>query len=112
MALLALQTIKAAGLVPTTTAAAGGGDTVQLAQTNDDRTLLQVTNGAGTSMTVTVADSGVTGAGNPATVTPITVAAGATCLVPLNPAAVNLATGLISITYSAVTTVTVAAIRR
>lgn len=112
MALLTLQSLTSAGLTPTTVAATGGGDTVALASASDDRSFLQVTNGAGTSMTVSIADPGVTPAGNAGTVVPITVAAGATKLIPLSSASVNSTTGLISISYSAVTTVTVAAVRR
>lgn len=112
MALLALQSIVAAGLAPTTTSAAAGGDTVALASATDDRSYLQVTNGGGSPITVTLADPGVTPAGNSGTATAQSVAAGATKLFPLNPALVNASTGVISISYSAVTTVTVAAIRR
>lgn len=112
MALLPLQSMTSAGLAPTLVAATGGGDTVALASSTDDRSFLQVTNGAGSSMTVSIADPGVTPAGNAGTVTPITVAAGTTKLIPLNPNSVNSTTGLISISYSAVTTVTVGAVRR
>jgi len=112
MALLALQTIVAAGLAPTTTAAAAGGDTVALASATDVNSFLQVTNGGGSPITVTLADPGTTPAGNTTTAPANSVAAGATKLFPLNPALVNASTGLISISYSAVTTVTVAAIRR
>lgn len=112
MALLTLQTMTAAGLVPTTVSAAGGGDTVALAATTDVGSFLQVTNGGGSPITVTLADPGATQAGNAGTATPQSVAAGATKFFPLLPALINPSTGLINITYSAVTTVTVAAIRR
>lgn len=112
MALLPLQSMTPAGLAPSMVAATGGGDTVQLASTSDDRSFLQVTNGGGSPITVTLADPGTTLAGNPGTATAQSVAAGATKLFPLNPALVNTSTNLISISYSGVTTVTVAAIRR
>lgn len=112
MALLTLQTIVAAGLAPTTTAAAGGGDTVALASATDANSFLQVTNGGGSPITVTLADPGATPAGNTTTAPANSVAAGATKLFPLNPALVNPSTGVINVTYSAVTSVTVAAIRR
>lgn len=112
MALLTLQTMTAAGLAPTTVSAAAGGDTVALASATDDRSFLQVTNGSGSPITVTLADPGTTPAGNTTTAPANSVAAGATKDFPLNPALVNPSTGLISISYSAVTTVTVAAIRR
>jgi len=112
MALISYQQITAAGLTPTTASASAGGDTVALASPTDDRTYLQVTNGGGSPITVTLADPGTTPAGNTTTAPAVSVAAGATRLFPLNPNLVNTSTGLISISYSAVTTVTVAAIRR
>lgn len=112
MALLTLYTMTAAGLVPTTVSATGGGDTVALASATDDRSFLQVTNGSGSPITVTLADPGATPAGNTTTAPAVSVAAGATKLFPLNPALVNPATGVINIAYSSATTVTVVAIRR
>lgn len=112
MAALTLQTMTAAGLAPTTTAAGGSGDTVALASATDDRTFLQVTNGGASSITVTITDPGLTPAGNAATNPAITVAASATKLIPLSPALVNASTGNVSISYSATTSVTVAAVRR
>lgn len=112
MALIALQNVVAAGLAPTTAAATSGGDTVKLAAPTDDRSFLQVTNGAGSPITVTLTDPGSTPAGNTTTAPANSVAAGATKLFPLTPALVNPSTGLISIAYSSATTVTVAAIRR
>lgn len=112
MALLAIQTMTTAGLTPTTSPASVGGDTVTLASTTDVGSFLQVTNGGGSSITVTIADPGNTPAGSPGTPAAVSVAAGATKLIPLLPASVNTATNVISIAYSGVTTVTVAAIRR
>lgn len=112
MALIPLQTMAAAGLAPTTQAAIIGGDTVALASATDDKSFLQVTNGGGSPITVTLTDPGATPAGNAGTATAQSVAAGATKFFPLLPALVNASTGLVSISYSAVTTVTVAAIRR
>lgn len=112
MALIPLQTMTPAGLAPTTQAAAGGGDTVALAEATDNKSFLQVTNGGGSPITVTLADPGVTPANNTTTAPANSVAAGATKLFPLLPALVNPSTGVINVTYSAVTTVTVAAIRR
>lgn len=112
MALLPTQSITSAGLTPTTTAASGGGDTVAPASVADDRTMLYVLNGGGSPITVTVADPGKTPAGNSGTAPAISVAAGAASYIPIPPGAINPSTGLASITYSAVTTVTVAALRR
>jgi hypothetical protein len=112
VAAITLQTITTAGLAYTTAAATGGGDTVQLASATDVGTFLIVKNGGGSPITVTIADPGSTAAGNTGTAPAVSVAAAATTLFPLLPAQVNPATGLISIAYSGVTTVTVAAIRR
>ena len=112
MAAITLQTITAAGLAYTTASASGGGDTVALASATDVGSFLVVKNGGGSPITVTITDPGTSAAGNTATAPANSVAAGATTLFPLLPAQVNATTGLISISYSAVTSVTVAAIRR
>lgn len=112
MALLTTQSIVAAGLTPATVAASGGGDTIAPASLDDSRTMLYVTNGGGSPITVTVADPGKTQAGNSGSAPAISVAAGATMLIPIAPGAISPSTGLASVTYSAVTSVTVAALRR
>ncbi|NUP49009.1 MAG: hypothetical protein HOW97_17140 [Catenulispora sp.] len=112
MALLSNQTIAATGLTPATVAASVGGDTIAPASLSDDRCFLYVNNGSASSITVTVADPGKTPAGNSGTAAAITVAAGAVSLIPIAPGSISAATGLASITYSAVTTVTVASVRR
>lgn len=112
MAAITTQTITTAGLTYATQAAAGGGDTATLASATDVGSSLIVKNGGGSPITVTIADPGTTGAGNTATAPANSVAAGATTIFPLLPAQVNPATGTIAITYSAVTTVTVAVVRR
>lgn len=112
MALLAVQTMTTAGLAPTTTAAAGGGDTVAPAGPGDDRTFLYVNNAGGSPINVTIADPGTTPAGNAGTPTAVAVANGAFKFIPIPTGAISASTGLASITYSAVTSVTVAAVRR
>lgn len=112
MALLPLQTMTAAGLAPATSSAGGSGDTITLASPTDDRSFLQVTNGGGSSLTVTFVDPGLTPAGSAATNPTATVAAGATKLIPLNPKLINTSTNVISVSYSATASVTVAAVRR
>jgi hypothetical protein len=106
------QTITAAGLTYTTAAASGGGDTATLASATDVGSMLIVKNGGGSPITVTIADPGTTPAGNTTTAPANSVAAGATAIFPLLPAQVNASTGSIAITYSAVTSVTVAVVRR
>lgn len=112
MALLTTTTMTSAGLTPATVAASAGGDTIAPANGSDDRTFLYVNNGSASSITVTVADPGKTPAGNSGTAAAVTVAAGAVSLIPISTGAINPATGQASITYSAVTSVTVAALRR
>lgn len=112
MAAITSQTIVTAGLAYTTQSAAGGGDTATLASATDVGSFLIVKNGGGSPITVTIADPGVTPAGNTVTAPANSVAAGATALFPLLPAQVNPSTGNIAITYSAVTSVTVAVVRR
>lgn len=110
MAQLTPQQLTIAGLAPTLVAAAGGGDT---AQVTDDRCFLYVLNGGGSSINVTITDPGVTDAGNPGTPAAIAVPNGTVPkLIPLSLFAVNLATGLVSWSYSAVTSVTVGVVRR
>lgn len=108
MATLVTQNISTAGILPTYAAAAAGGD----AMVADATSFLHIKNGAGSSMTVTLV--------TPATVDTLavadrTVTVGATSeqmiAVP-DTLYKDPTTGLASITYSAVTTVTVAAIRR
>jgi hypothetical protein len=109
MATLTTQNIATTGILPTYASAAGGGD----AMVADSTSFLHVKNGAGVSMTVTLA--------TPATVDTtlavgdrvVTVGATSEQMISV-PAELyrDPATGLAAITYSSVTTVTVAAIRR
>lgn len=115
MAALALQNIVEAGLAPSMASAAGGGDT--FANANDERTILMVTNGGGGSITVTITaqDTSETVPGF-GTVSKAngggSVGAGATKLFgPFPAAAFNNSSGEVAVTYSGVSSVTVAALR-
>lgn len=109
MATLVTQNISTAGIVPTYAAASGGGD----AMVADATSFLHVFNASGGSITVTLV--------TPATVDTtlavgdraVVVAAGTNQMISV-PAELyrDPTTGLASITYSGVTTLTVAAIRR
>lgn len=109
MALLSIQTIKAAGTGPTYVTAAAGGDKVSLAAPN---TFLHIKNGGGSTVTVTVTTQN--NAYKALTIPDRTVtvaAAGETMIGPLDPslhADINVQA---SIGYSAVTSVTVGAFR-
>lgn len=109
MATLSVQTITAAGLDPTYAAAAGGGDKVLPGPT----TFLHVINGGGSSITVTVATPGnfYAAVANPDLT--VTVGASGESMIPIpaTPFGDPADSGLAAISYSGVTTVTVAALR-
>lgn len=108
MATLAYTQVGIAGTLPGLAAAAGGGDKVP----PNDRGALMVVNGSGGSINVTLVVPGNTkyGQANPDVV--VAVAAGATKLIgPLPADLADPADGLVAFTYSAVTTVTVAAVQ-
>jgi precorrin-6B methylase 1 len=115
MATLTLQTILLAGAVITPVAAAGGGD--EFANASDERTYLQVTNGSGGSINVTIpaqqANVAVAGFGTlDLDDEVIAVANGATKLIgPFPSAKFNNASGRVEVEYSGVSSVTVAAVR-
>jgi hypothetical protein len=107
MATLVAQTVTRAGIVPTYTAAAGGGDAAPCGADF----FLVVINGGGSSITVTLAiPAGASGFGQVAyTSTVVTVVNATTRFIgPLQPQLYqDPTTGLCTITYSGVTTVTV-----
>jgi hypothetical protein len=114
MATLSVQEINIfTGLAPTFASAAGGGDEYP----NDGRTYCHLKNGSGGSITVTVAVQQSTiednqfGAISTANRT-FTVAAGAERIIPfLSQGLYNNTNGRVALTYSGVTSLTVAAIR-
>lgn len=108
MAALAIQQVVITGLTPSLTAAAGGGDTVAV---TDDRCFLVARNASGSPITVTVVVPGVF-AGQSLTDIPVSVpATTGEKWIPLPKALADLTTGLINITYSGVTSLTVGAFR-
>lgn len=108
MALLTALQNSLPGVTLPFTPASGGGDTIA----PDDRTALLVKNGSGSSINVTFTTPGTVSGLAIADVV-LAVAAGATALSPTLTAALfgDPTSGLVSISYSAVTTVTVQAIR-
>ncbi len=96
-----------AGVALGAVAAAGGGDKFL----NDGNTLFYVKNGGGSSINVTVAAPGTPG-GLTLTAPVVAVAAGADKILgPFNPKYFNDASGFVNLTYSGVTSVTVAVIQ-
>lgn len=108
MAQLNVQNAPLNGLVKTMAAASAGGDTFL----NDGNTLLSVKNGGGSSITVTVNSVAPCSQGFDHDLV-VSLAAGSEITFPkLDPYRFNdLSTGLVSVTYSAVTSLTVAAVR-
>lgn len=106
MALLATQTVTRTGLAPTYAAAAGGGDTF----TPGQNTFLHVKNGSGGAITVTIATPGTTSGLAIADVSvSVPATTGDRMIGPL-PGSLftDPATGVGNITYSGVTSLTVA----
>jgi len=107
MAAIAVQGSSNTGTALSFVAASGGGDTV--AVTN--ATQLFVRNADASSKTVTIVRPGNDRFGQAIPDIAVAVAAGATTAILLDPEFRDPATGLVSLTYSAVTSVTVAALR-
>jgi len=111
MATLTTQVITRAGVIPTYGAAAGGGDAMQVG----DDMFLHIKNGGGSSITVTLAiPAGASAFPQVAyTSTAVTVANASEKMIGPIKAAIyaDPVTGLCTITYTAVTSVTVAALQ-
>lgn len=94
-----------------TGAAVSASDTIAAADIGVNGALLNVNNGSGGSINVTLLDPGTTGVGNAGTTVPQAVANGADRWFRITPAHVNPATGVATVTYSGTTTVTYKLIR-
>jgi hypothetical protein len=107
MALLTPQTLSLTGLVKTMIAAAAGGDTFA----NDGTILFFVKNGGASAVTVTINSQTPCNQGYDHDIV-LSLAAGAEVAFPkLDPGRFNDTNGNVSVTYSAVTSVTVAAVK-
>lgn len=108
MALLTVQNATTNGIIKTMVAAAAGGDTFA----NDGNTMLFVKNGSGVSVTVTINSQTLCNYGFDHDIV-VALAAGAEIAFPrLDTIRFNdPATGLVNVIYSAVTSVTVAAVK-
>lgn len=110
MALLASQSITRAGLAPSYAAATGGGDTF----TPDGDTFLHVKNASGGAITVTIVTPRTDAWGNAIADNTVSVPAttGDRMIGPFPADSyADPTTGLASITYSAVTTLTIGAFK-
>lgn len=106
LTLLTVQKMVAAGLEVTTVAAAAGGNSFK----NDGYTYLQVTNGGGGSITVTVESRRLCSQGGDHNLSVVVAAAKTIMIGRLNPRDFNDESSLVDVTYSGVTSVTVAAV--
>ncbi|MDT3395436.1 hypothetical protein RKE29_02015 [Streptomyces sp. B1866] len=106
MAVLSAQRLPLSGLQPTYAAAASGGDQAPVGE----KLFLHVRNGGGSSITVTVATPGTVGDLAVADAAQTIPAAGA-AFIPLTSTFRDPMTGRAAITYSGVTTVTVAVLQ-
>ncbi len=108
MALLATQSIVRAGLAPAYAAAAGGGDTLA----PGSNVFLHVKNASGGAITVTIVTPRTDAVGNPVADNTVSVPAttGDRMIGPF-PAEIyaDPTTGLVNVTYSGVTSLTVGA---
>lgn len=106
MADLTIQRLSQSGVTPTFTTAGASGDTV----TNDGNTWLHIKNGGASSITVTVDSKTPCNQGFDHDLTVTIGAGGEKVIGRFEQSRFNDATGKVSVAYSAVTSVTVAAI--
>jgi hypothetical protein len=107
MAALSIQTAVPAGIALSFASAASGGDTM----VNDGKTVLIVKNASGSAITVTVTAKAACPLGSLHNIS-VSVANGAEQIIgPFLPAIYNNTSGAVEITYSSVTSVTVAALK-
>ncbi len=95
------------GLTPTLQAAAAGGD----AFLNDGKTMFRVKNGSGAPITVTFTSQQQCNQGSTHSPANSVAAGGDELFGPFSQSRFNDASGLVQVTYSGVTTLTVAALR-
>lgn len=111
MAVLTVQDAAIAGLAETFAAAAGGGDSFA----NNGLCLLHIKNASGAPITVTVDDPGSPAPAGATQFNPdvavIVPAAGERLIGPFPPFRFNDSNGRVNLTYSGVTTLTVAVVR-
>jgi hypothetical protein len=99
-------TFAASGLT-----AANTTDTIAASDIGSNGVVVEILNGGGGSITVSVSDPNRTAAGNSPTIPPQTIAAAGRGRVRVAPANVDPATGFATLTYSGVTSVTSQAFR-
>ncbi|GIE35897.1 hypothetical protein Ait01nite_089420 [Actinoplanes italicus] len=111
MALKTVAGVPGQTKVTVAPAAVTASDTISVNDIGDRGVLLQVINGGGSPINVTISDPNSTAVGNPGTTTPQAVANGTDGWFRVLPNHVNQTTGVATITYSGITSVTYKAIR-
>jgi len=107
MAEITVQEIAITGLEETFVSAAGGGDTFK----NDGRTFFHAKNGSGADQTLTFTTPGKIHGVAIADPTVVVTAGEERLIGPFDPSIFNNASGLVAVSYSAVTSLTVSAVR-
>ncbi len=110
MALLTAVSVTSAATT-VTAAAVSASDTIAAADIGVNGALLNVINGGGGSINVTLSDPGTTGVGNAGTTVAQAVANGADRWFRISPGHVNPSTGVATVAYSGTTSVTYKLIR-
>lgn len=102
--------LTAVSVLPTATTVTANAmttsDTIAAADVGVNGAILEVINGGGSPINVTLADPGTTGVGNAGTTTPQAVPNGAAREFRITPGHVNQNTGVATVTLSSATSVT------
>lgn len=111
MALITVSSVPGQSKVAITPAAVASTDTIAAADIGTNGVLLNVINGSGGSINVTISDPGTTTVGNAGTTTAQAVANSTNGWFRILPGHVNPATGLATVAYSGTSSVTYVAIK-
>jgi hypothetical protein len=111
MALITVASVPGQSKVTVAGTAVAASDTIAASDIGTTGVLLQVINGGGGSINVTISDPNTTAVGNAGTTTAQAVANGTDGWFRILPAHVNPATGVATVAYSGTTSVTYKAIK-
>jgi hypothetical protein len=111
MALITVTSVPGQSKVTITPAAVSASDTIAASDIGQNGVILNVINGGGGSINVTIADPNTTAVGNAGTTTAQAVANGTNGFFRILPGHVNPATGVATVAYSGTTSVTYTAIK-
>jgi len=111
MALITVASVPGQTAVAVAGAAVASSDTIAAADIGTSGVLLNVINGSGSSINVTISDPGTTAVGNAGTTSAQAVANGADRWFRILPGHVNPSTNVATVSYSATTSVTYKAIK-